>query len=285
MTRLAITGGRGRLAPLIARFFEGNGATVTLFSREANGTFRAMDELVRAATWREFDAVIHCGWSTVPLTAEQSPWSSAQSDLPLLRQLLGAAEESRAHFIFVSSGAVYGDTGPVPADESSPANPIGAYARGKLAAERLVASSPSSSATLRVTNLLGEKANPARPQGILPRLIHAAKSGDEVVLWGDGSATKDYLHCEDFLTALREVLAKRLAGLFNVSSEESVSLLQLVALVEEMSGHRLSIRHEAHYPWDVSFSRISSRKLREAADWRSSLTVRCAVADCLEHFA
>jgi len=136
-----------------------------------------------------------------------------------------------------------------------------------------------------VTNLLGEKANPARPQGILPRLIHAAKSNDEVALWGDGSATKDYLHCEDFLSALRAVLSSRQTGLFNVSSEESVSLLQLVALVEEMSGHQLRVRHEAHYPWDVSFSRISSRKLREAAGWKSSFTVRCAVADCLEHFA
>jgi len=287
MKRVGLTGGRGRLAPLIARHLRAEGLEVRMFSRCAGEGLEALEELVRPASWAHLDGIVHCGWSSVPLTAERDPGITAREDVPFLQEMLRAAAEagSNPHWIFLSTGAVYGNTGVEPATESAVPEPLGAYARGKWEAEKVLSAEAKESAVLRISNLLGEKPDPARPQGILPRLIHAAKTGEEVALWGDGRATKDYLHCQDFLTALTTVLTQRRVGILNVSRGESVSLLDLVAQVETLAGHKLRIRHEPHFDWDVAFSRISSQKLQEQTGWTPTLSVRDAVEECFSRFS
>lgn len=283
MRHLAITGGRGRLAPLVARFFEDAGCEVHRFSRRADGDFQALERLGDPAVFSTYDAVIHAAWSTVPFTAEQNPGAAEVHDLPLLHTLLRAGSGGHTRLVFLSTGAVYGDTGETPATESTMPAPLGNYARAKLAAERLVEEGPVPAAILRISNLLGERSDPARPQGILPRLIHAARHGETVTLWGDGRATKDYLHCQDFLAALRLIVEGRRTGLWNVAAGESVSLMDLISLVEEQTGRRILLTHEPHFPWDVSFSRLSNQKLRTVTGWSPRLSLRQAVADCLAH--
>lgn len=285
MTRLAITGGRGRLAPMAARFFRNAGYSVSLFSRAEGEGMTGLQRLLGRETIREFDAVLHCAWSTVPFTAEKDPDSARRHDLPLLQELLSVMEGCPAHFVFLSTAAVYGNTDDEPAAESRTPHPLGEYAKAKWAAEQLIQSSDAEHSILRISNLLGEKPDPAKPQGILTNMIRAADAGTELTLWGDGRATKDYLHCDDFFEALRRVFDHRLCGLFNVASEESASLLELIAMVEELTGRPLPRKHVAHFAWDVSYSRISSRKLRSLSGWRPRLTVRQAVEDCLRHLA
>lgn len=283
MRRLAITGGRGRLAPLVARFFEDAGCEVQRFSRRADGGFQALERLGDPAVFSTYDAVIHAAWSTVPFTAEQNPGAAEVHDLPLLRTLLRAGSGGHTRLVFLSTGAVYGDTGETPATESMMPAPLGHYARAKLAAERLVEEGPVPAAILRISNLLGERSDPARPQGILPRLIQAARHGETVTLWGDGHATKDYLHCQDFLAALRLIVEGRRTGLWNVAAGESVRLMDLISLVEEQTGRRILLTHEPHFPWDVSFSRLSNQKLCTVTGWSPRLSLRQAVADYLAH--
>jgi UDP-glucose 4-epimerase len=287
MKRVALSGGRGRLAPLIARHFVSQGFGVRLFSRCAGDGLEPLDRLTEPKLWEEVDVLIHCGWSCVPLTAERHPENAARQDLPLLRGLLQAAGAAGtpARMVFLSTGAIYGDTGEEPAKEAHPPRPLGAYARGKAEAEKLLGQSGVPSLILRVSNLLGEKPDPERPQGVLPRMIHAAKTGGEIAFWGDGSATKDYLHCSDFLSALQALLEQDRRGIFNISSGESFSLRELADLVEERAGGRLRIRHEPHFPWDVSFSRISNQKLRDQTGWSPAVSVREAVSECFSRFS
>src|SRR5690606_4716821 len=152
-----------------------------------------LESLSDPAIWREIDVLIHCGWSSVPLTAERHPENLQRLDLPFLQDMLQASEQAgtHLHWVFLSTGAVYGDTGSEPARETRDPQPLGAYARGKWEAEKILTAAAAERASiLRVSNLLGEHPNLTRPQGILPRLIHAAKADEEIVLWGDGQATK-----------------------------------------------------------------------------------------------
>ena len=274
--RLAITGGRGRLAPLVADYFSRRGWAAELFSREAGPGLSSLDDLItRKITC---DAVVHCAWSTVPLTAEQDPGFAERSDLPLLRRLQEALPVG-VPLVFLSTAAVYGNTGIEPATESRQPAPLGHYARGKLAAEALVAEAGGT--ILRVTNLIGERPNPGRPQGVVPRLVRAACAGETVTIWGDGSATKDYVHCSDFLQALGEVLEQRLSGIYNVSSGVSISLRDLIGVVELETGRPVPVTTADAFAWDVSFSKVSSEKLACATGWRATRPPVEAVKDYL----
>ena len=273
--RIALTGGRGRLAPGLSAHLVGAGHDVVLFSREATGPYRDLEELRKPDVLASFDAILHLGWSTVPLVSEEKPGTEEKEDLPFVRDLVAAATQcpTPPRIVFFSSAAVYGDTGDTAATEETPCAPLGRYAAAKLQAEELFASCDNA-CVLRITNVFGTGCPLTRPQGIIPVLLRAARSGDKVHIWGDGSAAKDYLAAPDLHRAVQSVLSPDLCGVFNVSSGCSLSVNELVSLVEGSCGRKIEREYRPHYPWDVSMAKVSSTKLHDTTGWKAAIFPR-----------
>ena len=285
--KIAITGGRGRLAPLIAADLRAHGCDVATFSRTQGDGHLELSRLTDEGFVAGFDAILHLAWSSVPLTAEQNPGGEERSDIPFLQSLLEALSKlpQAPHFVFFSTTAVYGNC-PQPATEKTRCAPLGLYAAAKLRAETLIAEAAAThpglrNCVLRISNAFGFPDHSPRPQGIIPRLCEAAYSGSPVTIWGDGTATKDYLSCADFLAGIRTVLDHRLAGTFNLASEQSLSLREIIALVELVTGKKLTVIETPHFPWDVERTLISTEKLRAATGWRAGHDVRAAIENLI----
>jgi UDP-glucose 4-epimerase len=266
--RVAVTGARGRLAPGVMDVVSRAGGAVTAFSRTPDERHRGLSTLTDPEVLGEFDAVLHLGWSSVPLVSEQNPGLEEREDLVFLRELATAARQQKTRLIFFSTAAVYGNTRPHPATEETPCAPLGRYARAKLAAEDLVLAVPGS-CILRATNVFGPLST-EKPQGIIPLLYRACHTGSPVKIWGDGSATKDYVHVDDFSEAVVAVLRTELSGIYNVASGHSLSIAEIITLVEAASRRKLVREHVAHYPWDVEYSVVSPARLAVAAGWRAA---------------
>lgn len=266
--RIAITGGRGRLAPGLAGFLRESGWEVELLSREGGGGFRALVELTQPAHLAGFAAVLHLGWSSVPLVAEENPGIEEQEDLPFARAVVAAAKQCAAPplLVFFSTAAVYGNTGDEPATEDAPCLPLGRYAAAKLAAEKIFAEAPRA-CVLRISNVFSPGCAKTRPQGIIPLLLESARIGRPVTIWGDGSTVKDYIAASDLHAAAAGVLRHGLCGIFNVVSGHALSVNELIRLVEQASGHRVPATRAPHYVWDVEKGIFSSQRLRSAAGW------------------
>ncbi len=276
--KIGITGARGRLAPLVLRHFQEHGAEVSMYSREGRDGMLPLGELFENSPK---DLLIHCAWSTVPLTAENDPDSFFREDLPLLEKIVASTAAFGTRIIFPSSGAVYGNTGKEPASEDDTLNPLGAYAKAKIAAENFLLKNAGPRAyILRTTNLLGEVGDPLKPQGILPRLVDSALNGSVVEIWGDGSATKDYLHTSDFVTGLEAALGSGTPGVWNVGGAASYSLLEIIKIVESLTGKRVLLTHRPAFAWDVSYSKISVDKLK-VSGWQPTWTIHTAIEDFL----
>ncbi len=273
MTRLAITGGRGRLAPLLAADLKAHGAEVVLFSRTEDEGFEKIERLTSPLNVSDFDAILHLGWSTVPFTSEQNPGQESANDLPLLKAMVDACGDAdrTPHFLFFSTGAVYGNT-PVTVTEEADCHPLGSYAAAKLRAETKL--DPAFCCALRVSNIFGAATLAEKPQGVITRLCASVHDGTPLTIWGDGSGTKDYLHYRDFAEAVRAVLAARLTGVFNVASGQSLSLREIIDLVEATAGKKLSLTHLRHFGWDVEHTHLSSEKLFAATGWRARRDAR-----------
>ena len=121
-------------------------------------TFRQISLLTEPRTLADFDAVLHLGWSTVPLTSEEMPGLEQATDLPLLQDILDACAAVRRppHLVFFSTAAVYGNTN-VSATEETPCNPLGCYARAKLLAEEIMRAACSHHRGPAVQHLAGIK--------------------------------------------------------------------------------------------------------------------------------
>jgi len=290
--RLLVTGGRGRLASLIADHFRAPAHEVALYSRGGGAGFHSLEELTRPANLTDSDTLLHLAWSTLPATSEKSPGSEQQHDLPLLEKLLQAVAAKRSHFIFFSSGgAVYGNAPGRPNREDDPCQPIGCYGRAKLAAEKLIGESAARHGLpctiLRISNPYGYPVPSGRVQGVIPHAIRCAIEGRPLTLWGDGHARKDFLYYTDFLSALDEVVARRLTGVFNLSAGESHSVHEIIALVEQHTGRKVATDQIAAPAWDVQDSRLDPRRLVDATGWRPQVAldegIRRSTAGYLDH--
>ncbi|MDQ5979626.1 MAG: NAD-dependent epimerase/dehydratase family protein [Verrucomicrobiota bacterium] len=275
--RLLVSGGRGRLAALIADNFQAPDHEVVLYSRRADETHRVLHRLLDPAELAGADVVLHLAWSTLPATAEQTPGPEDQHDLPYLEKLLAALASlpaaQRPLLVFLSSGgAVYGNAPGRPSREDDTCRPIGRYAKAKLAAEEMIRTAAAHhglpGTILRVSNPYGYPVPSGRVQGIIPHAIRAAAEGSPLTLWGDGSARKDFIHYTDFLGALRAVLARKLTGTFNLGAGESHSLSEILDLVTKHTGRKISTVSTPAAPWDVQDSRLDISRLQAATGWR-----------------
>ena len=275
--RLFVTGGRGRLAALIAEHLHAPTHDLTLFSRQPGPGFRAMETLTAPGGLDEAGALLHLAWSTLPANSELNPAAEIQHDLPLLKNLLEAVAATpkarRPHFIFFSSGgAIYGNAPGRPNVEADTCRPIGSYGRAKRAAEELIATYASyhglNCAVLRISNPYGYPVPSSRAQGLIPHALRCAVEGQTLTLWGDGSAKKDFLHFTDFLAALELVISRRLTGTFNVCAGESHSVSEVIALVEQHTGRRVVVQAEPARPWDVQDSRLDNSRFAAATGWQ-----------------
>jgi UDP-glucose 4-epimerase len=275
--RLLVTGGRGRLAALIADYFRAPAYQVVPYSRGGGDGFQALAELTRPGALAATDLLLHLAWSTLPATSEQNPGSEQKYDLPLLEKLLEACATCGTHLVFFSSGgAVYGNAPSRPNVEDDPRQPIGSYGRAKLAAEELIlqaAARGQPCTILRISNPYGYPVPSGRVQGVIPHAIRCAVEDRPLTLWGDGHACKDFIYHTDFLSALHEVVARRLTGVFNLCAGESHSVHEIIALVEKHTGKKIRTTTTAAPAWDVQDSRLDNRRLVAATGWQPQVAL------------
>ena len=273
--RLLVTGGRGRLASLIADHFRAPAHRITLFSRTYGEGFQSLDKL--SDVLPDADALLHLAWSTLPATSEQGGGIEWKNDLPPLESLLQTIAAlpplRRPHFIFFSSGGtVYGNAPGRANVESDLCQPIGWYGRAKLAAEQVInahmARHGLDCAILRISNPYGYPVPKNRVQGVIPHAIRCSATAQPLTLWGDGSARKDFLYYTDFLSALEHVIERRLTGTFNLSAHESHSVNEVIALVKKHTGRPITLEHQPAPPWDVHDSRLDHSNFVTATGWQ-----------------
>jgi UDP-glucose 4-epimerase len=280
--RILMTGGRGRLASLIADHFRAPNYDIVPFSRAPGDGFGSLACLESSEGFAQGDALLHLAWSSLPATSERNPHQEWQQDLPQLEKMLAALSASdradRLHFIFFSSGGtVYGNANGHPSSESDKCNPIGCYGRAKRAAEEIIEAHSArhrlACTILRISNPYGYPVPQSRAQGIIPHALRCAVSGQTLTLWGDGHAKKDFLYYTDFLSALDQVIARRLTGTFNLSAGESHSVREVITLVEKHTGRKVELQCQPGPEWDVQDSRLDNKRIVSAAHWKPQVSI------------
>ena len=275
--RVFVTGGRGRLASLVADYLRAPTFEVTLFSRTAGPGLHAAAELGRPGRLTTADFLLHLAWSTLPASAQVRPGDAAEDDLREIDRLLDALaaqrERRRTQFVFFSSGgAVYGQAPGRPSREDDACHPIGRYGQAKLAAEQRIITRAQEHdipcTILRISNPYGYPVPKNRQQGLIPHALRCAMEGQPLSIWGDGSARKDFLYYTDFLAALEAVLAGKLTGTYNISAGESHSVIETVRLVENETGRPVALAFGPAPEWDVQDSRLDNSRLADATGWR-----------------
>lgn len=207
--------------------------------------------------------------------------------------------------IFSSSATVYGDslTQPIPETESiKPTNP---YGHSKAMCEQILLDASSSNSQLNVAVLryfnpvgahpdgdIGE--NPrGTPANLMPYLCQVALGmREKLTVFGDdynttdGSGVRDYIHVCDLIeghwaafNALSSPLAPTNQLVVNLGTGNGASVLELIALSEEVTGHRVNYTIGERRPGDVGQAVADTRRAAKLLNWTASRDLACMIAD------
>ncbi len=164
------------------------------------------------------------------------------------------AQGDRTRMVYASSSSVYGDTRDLPMRETSACWPVSPYGVTKLAAEHLCGLYTRNfgvdSVSLRYFTVYGPR---QRPDMAFHRFIRAMLTGGEFRLFGDGEQSRDFTYVGDIAdaTIAAAINGATPGGVYNLGGGSRVSVNQVIALLEEITGGRATIQRLAVAKGDV----------------------------------
>jgi UDP-glucuronate 4-epimerase len=180
-------------------------------------------------------------------------------------------------FLFASSSSVYGLSSYAPFSEESKVDyPISPYAASKAAAELFCRTYSHlyslSTVVLRLFTVYGPR---QRPEMAIHRFVRMIDQGEEVTLFGDGTANRDYTYIDDIIAGFEAAL--KLQGetfdIFNLGVGKAVDLLYLIDLIEESLGKKARIKKLAPQPGDVPITLANISKAQAILGYQPKVSI------------
>jgi UDP-glucose 4-epimerase len=250
------------------------------------GDIRDPDAVARAM--RGVDLVIHLAAFGSVVESITDPVENfdinARGTFEVLR---GAADANVERFVFASTGgAIMGDQEP-PIDESSLPWPISPYGASKLCGEAYLHAFAGSfelkPVALRFANVYGPYS--AHKKGVITRFIRAALAGGEFEIFGDGEASRDFLHVDDLCRGIIAAAESDLSDeVVHLASEKETTINELARLILDIVGSEVEIVHHPKRTGEVERNFARADRALELLGWQPQLPLREGMSETIEWF-
>ncbi len=201
------------------------------------------------------DVIIHLAGD-----ASGSLSSVFANNVEVVSVLLSSAVANKVkHIVFASSCAVYGDTGSTPVVENHQLHPVNEYGLSKVLAERIINYYQERHQIAAVILRLGSVYGPHNNKGVVHELITSAQERSEIIIDGDGSQLRTFIHVSDVADAFIVASKLRENQTFNIGVQ-TMSLSTLASKVQEKYGGIIKYRNNENTKCDFAIS--NTRALR-----------------------
>jgi UDP-glucose 4-epimerase len=216
------------------------------------------------------DAVVHLGAvPSVPRSVADPAHSHEVNATGTLRVLEAARRAGGPLVVVASSSSVYGANPTLPKREDLATFPRSPYGASKLATEAYALAHQHTYGlpvlAFRFFNVFG----PLQAAGhayaaVVPAFVDAALAGRPLTVHGDGRQTRDFTYVGTVTAVLADAVARRVRHPepVNLAFGSRVSLLEVIAELERLLGHRLAVDHTEPRPGDVPHSQADDTRLR-----------------------
>ena len=243
--------------------------------------------VVRRAV-REAEEVFHFAAQVAVTTSLGGPVHDFEVNARgTLYTLQAAALAGASRFVFASTGgALIGDA-PPPVDEESMPRPISPYGASKLAGEGYCHAFRGAyglpAVALRFANVYGPGSELKR--GAVTRFVRAALDGTPITIYGDGAATRDFIHVRDLCAGIVAAHESRdVTGVLHLASERETSIDELARLVVAATGADVPVEHHPPRAGEVERNFASCALARETLGFAPAVELEDGLARTVAWF-
>jgi UDP-glucose 4-epimerase len=270
--RVLITGGAGFLGAALANRLLTEGHTVLVLDDLTAGDLRRLDPKVLFTRgdvrdvpklWtllQGVDCVYHLAARVRVPESIHYPSDYNEVNVGGTVAVMEAVRDTGVRrVVLASSGALYGEQSVQPIAEDSVANPNSPYGVSKIAAEHYVSTLGAlydiETVALRIFNAYGpgQELPPSYPP-VIPQLLRQALTGGSLVIFGDGTQTRDFVYVDDIVAALlvSSTASDVNRAVINIGSGQEVTINELAETAARVTGNRASILHNKGQSGGVS---------------------------------
>jgi UDP-glucose 4-epimerase len=277
--RVLVTGGAGfigvNLAPVLAelgyatRCFDDfstgrrDDAAKAGYDEVVQGDVLDLEALTQAASGCAH--LVHLAAQAGVPTSVQDPIADCELNVRgTLHALMAARDAGVGGFVFASSNAPLGEITP-PAHEDMVPRPTSPYGASKLSGEAYCSAFSGSyglpTTVLRFANVYGPYSY--HKGSVVAAFCRQAMAGEPLVVFGDGSQTRDFVFVEDLCRGIAAALAHDgESTVAHLGSGVETTVLDVARLVAERIGGA-SLEHRPERPGDVMRNYADISRARE----------------------
>ena len=236
----------------------------------------------------DVDAVLHLAAQTSVPFSVRNPSVNDEINIKGTSNLLHSSVEAKVEkFIFVSSCAVYGNPVYLPIDEKQPPNPISPYAESKLASEKecvhLNAQGLLKNVVLRLFNVYGPRQGLNDYSGVITKFMDRIKQKLPLIVYGDGSQTRDFVYVQDVVNAILLALENtRVDGeVFNIGTGKATTIQELAETMLSLTNTNLEIAKAPVRSGDIKDSYANISKANKLLGFEPVFPLKNGLKDLL----
>jgi nucleoside-diphosphate-sugar epimerase len=269
--RYLITGGAGFIGSHLAEALLRQGHEVVIIDDLCTGSIHNIENLKRkrgfsyiidsmfnrpllAELIDDCDAVFHLAASVGVRLIVESPVHTIETNVKGTEGVLEFANKKRKKVLVASTSEVYGKSTKIPfsEDDDLVMGPTfkgrWSYACSKAIDEFLALAYWKEKdlpvVIVRLFNTVGPRQT-GRYGMVLPSFVRAALAGQPLTVFGDGKQARCFCHVSDTVGALSRLIEHpdAVGQIFNIGSNEEISIEQLARMVKSLTGSASPIRY------------------------------------------
>jgi len=201
--------------------------------------------------------------------------------------VLEAARANKVKKVVISSSAaIYGNNPDVPKRETMLPEPRSPYAITKLDDEyygrMFTEDFGLPVVALRYFNVFGPRQNPrSQYAAAVPIFIDRCLKGEELVIYGDGEQTRDFVYVKDIVAANALAAQATATGVFNIACGRSMSINTLAATLQQLTGSASRITHAGERAGDVKHSLAATDRASDVLEFTPAFSVEQGLAETI----
>jgi len=314
-----ITGGAGFIGCHLAERLLSAGHSVTVIDDLCTGSIQNIERLKVRRGFRyivesifnrhllaelidDADAVFHLAASVGVRLIVESPVRTIENNVKGTEAVLEFAGKKKKKVLITSTSEVYGKSTKIPFCEDDDLVMGGtqkgrwSYACSKAIDEFLALAYWKERGLpvviVRLFNTVGPRQT-GRYGMVLPSFVRAALAGEPLTVFGDGKQSRCFCHVNDTVGALAKLIEhpQAVGEIFNVGSEEEISIGKLARLVKLMTHSASPIQYIPYdQAYEAGFEDMQRRvpdtsKVRNLVGFRATHDTRQVVQSVIDYFS